>query len=536
MNALPSKRITCILVTACFVVVALLSAMPLKAAELTSSEKNGKQLYLTGTGASGAAIKASLGEGVRRLELPGEAAVCGSCHGKDGAGRPESGVLPSNITWKYLTRSYGHVHARGLEHAAFTKESLKRYIKTGTYPNGRKGDSAMPVYEIPDDDLDDLVAYLKRVGEIRDPGLSDTAIKLGTILPSGGSLGGIGTVIRDVLEAYFRDVNQTGGIYGRRLELVVREIPTAREPALEMVDNWLDEEQPFALVSPFTPRIDFEVQSLLSGNEVPVIAPFTLYAIRTFVLNRYVFYLYPGLGEQVDALVQFAAVQLELSNPRIAVLYPDENSLTKVIDALEKTVRKQGWKEIRREAFPVDGFDAVTTVKALHQAGIDVVISLGVEPELQAFLREADERKWWPHVLATGALSGGALFEAPPGFEKRLYMAYPTLPQDRKPWALRDVSRLLAGNETARSHVQAVVSAYASARVLVEALRRAGKDPGRLRLTGELEKLYEFETGLTPPVTFTSNRRIGARGAYVIGAGSLVEGRLPESVAWVDVK
>ena len=48
-------------------------------------------------------------------------------------------------------------------------------------------------------------------------------------------------------------------------------------------------------------------------------------------------------------------------------------------------------------------------------------------------------------------------------------------------------------------------------------------------LTAELERLYEFETGLTPPITFTSNRRVGARGAYVIDPGSLEDGRLPES-------
>ena len=53
--------------------------------------------------------------------------------------------------------------------------------------------------------------------------------------------------------------------------------------------------------------------------------------------------------------------------------------------------------------------------------------------------------------------------------------------------------------------------------------------------TAELETFYQFETGLTPPLTFTANRRVGARGAYILGPGSLEEGRLRESVAWVEV-
>ena len=130
---------------------------------------------------------------------------------------------------------------------------------------------------------------------------------------------------------------------------------------------------------------------------------------------------------------------------------------------------------------------------------------------------------------------GGAIFDAPQAFEKRLYLAYPTLPQDRKNWALGNVSRLLAGNERAGSHIQAVISAYSSATVLVEAMRRAGRNLGRRRLTAELEAFYQFDTGLTPPITYTANRRIGAKGAYVFGSESLVDGRLPESVPWVDL-
>ena len=71
--------------------------------------------------------------------------------------------------------------------------------------------------------------------------------------------------------------------------------------------------------------------------------------------------------------------------------------------------------------------------------------------------------------------------------------------------------------------------------MLSEALRRAGRDLGRRELTAKLEVFYQFETGLTPPLTFTANRRVGARGAYILGAESLAEGRLPEEVAWVEV-
>jgi len=512
--------------------LAVLSSPAAGASELTSAQQRGKEIYFSGSSPSGDPITAYFGKD--GLELPGRAATCGNCHGHDGKGRPESGVLPSNITWSHLARSYGHLHPDGLDHPPFDEDSLRHFLRTGIYPGGQRGDPSMPLYRISDRDRDDLLAYMKLVGTILDPGLSGAVIRIGTLVPSKGPLGEIGRVLREVLQAYFDDVNAAGGIYGRRLELVVHDMPIAEESAPARLTAWLVEQEPFALVSPFTPRMDFEAQSIISSQGIPVIGPFTLYSIRSFSQNRHVFYLYPGLAEQLEALLQFAEERLELSNPRVAVLHPDEKVLTDVIGAVEQAGAKRGWPALRREPYSAAAFDAASSVETLRDAGIDVVICLGVEHELRSFLAAAAQRDWRPWVLAAGVLSGGTLSDVPRGFEERIYLAYPTLPQDRKPWALREIARLRVGGELERSHAQAVISAYSSAAVLVEALRRAGRDLGRRELTAELESFYQFETGLTPPITFTANRRIGARGAYILGPESLEQGRLPESVTWVE--
>lgn len=500
---------------------------------LSPAEERGREIYLTGESPAGRPITAWLGDD--RLELPGTAAVCGSCHGHDGSGRPESGVLPSNITWTFLTRSYGHRHESGLEHPPFDEASLARYLRTGLYPNGERGDPFMPVYEMADEDLADLIAYLKRVGEVLDPGVTEDAVRIGTLIPAGGPLGEIGSVIRDVLAAHFADVNAKGGVFGRRLELVVREIP-AEEGGPEWVAAWLEEARPFALVSPFTPRLDRDLEALVAAPGVPLIGPFTLYSAQSFALDRQVYYVYPGLGEQLAALVHFTADELGLEQPRLAVVYPRDTPPEEAIETLEEAVSRRGWPPLLRETFPAGGLDAAAMVARLRDAGADGIVSLVVEPELRSLLAAAEATGWAPHVLAPGVLSGGVLFEVSPSFRQRLYVAYPTLPQDRQAWALARVAKLLGDHPRARSHLQAVVSAFAASEVLVEGLRRAGRSLSRRELTAALEKLYRFETGLTPPVTFTANRRVGARGAYILAPDSLVDGRLPAAVEWVEAE
>jgi hypothetical protein len=50
----------------------------------------------------------------------------------------------------------------------------------------------------------------------------------------------------------------------------------------------------------------------------------------------------------------------------------------------------------------------------------------------------------------------------------------------------------------------------------VEGLKRTGGELSREKFIGSLEKLYEFQTGLTPRLTYGPNRRIGALGSHIV--------------------
>jgi ABC-type branched-subunit amino acid transport system substrate-binding protein len=504
--------------------------------DLSEAERRGKQIYLEGTSPSDRPIKVAMGE--QRLPLPARAATCGGCHGHDGTGRPESGIIPYNVTWKYLTKSYGHVHDSGLEHGPFTPVSLKHYMRTGVYPGGEIGDPSMPVYDMSDEDLDDLVAYLKRLGDDVDPGIGPTTVTIGTVLPPAGSFGELAAAIRQLLEAYIADVNRQGGIYGRRLELVVHELDHDPEIMDGVLRTWLAAQQPFALVSPFTPDLEAVVSDAAAAEEILLIGPWTLYPVDTFSENRHVFYLYSGLAEPVAALVRYSGERIGLAEPAVAALVAETTS-GELVEAVQRACRGAGWRTLPVEPYPVGGFDAAAAVERLRAAGTEVVVSLAIDRELRSFLESAAAAGWTPYVLAPGVLAGDLVVAAPAPFSERLMLAYPTLPSDRTSWGASGLSRLLADVEAGPSHLQAMISARSAATVLTEAMRRAGRDLGRRELTAALERFYRFETGLTPPITYTNNRRIGATGAYVVAFRNERPddgGELFRSAPWIDLK
>src|SRR5918998_570987 len=140
------------------------------ASALTVEERRGKQIYLRGESASGKEIMAYLGEA--SLEVPGSTMTCAGCHGFDGQGKPEGGVTPSNITWSALTKAYGVTHASGRKHPPYTERAVELALTRGLDPAGNRLLNVMPSYQMSREDMSDLIAYLKRLGTDRRPGLT----------------------------------------------------------------------------------------------------------------------------------------------------------------------------------------------------------------------------------------------------------------------------------------------------------------------------------------------------------------------------
>src|SRR3954462_11254733 len=88
----------------------LLAALPLHAG-LTPQELRGRQIYRTGQSPKGPPIAALVG--TEDLELPATSLRCMSCHGRDGRGKQEGGVSPSNLQWASLTKPYSVPNASG---------------------------------------------------------------------------------------------------------------------------------------------------------------------------------------------------------------------------------------------------------------------------------------------------------------------------------------------------------------------------------------------------------------------------------------
>jgi ABC-type branched-subunit amino acid transport system substrate-binding protein len=479
--------------------------------ELTPEEKRGKAFYLRGESATGQEITAIMND----IDVPASTLTCAGCHGARAEGKKEGGVTAGNLTWSHLTKPYGHEHDGGRKHSAFSEASFTRAMTAGFDPAGNKLAVAMPIYRMPQQDMADLIAYLKRIETDSDPGISENNIVIGTLLPEKSALTGLAQSMGDVLQAYFAEINNRGGIYNRKIEL--RVMHGDAHSTVGNLKHLIDDDHVFAIVSGLTAGAEEGVAALTQEKEVPFIGPSALLPQRGSPLNRYIFYLLPGLKEQARALVNFSTRKIDVTKSHVAIVAPDAEFNRSIASTIEEQTKKLRWSSVTTTYYPRDGFNAAQSVSEMSRKGIDTIFFLGSGPEGAAILNEAEATGWTPAVYMLGSLVGRNISDAVTvKMKDRVFLAFPTVPADVSAAGASEYSTLLQRNKLQSSHAAAQASAMAAAQILVHALERCGKDLSRERLVTTLEGLYEYDTGLMPKLTFGPNRRIGALGAYVV--------------------
>jgi ABC-type branched-subunit amino acid transport system substrate-binding protein len=493
--------------------LALCLASPPGVAALDEAASRGKQIYLQGTSPGGGAIEAVVGD--EAVTLPASAVPCASCHGPDGQGRPEGGVLPPDIRWSQLTKVYGHVHENGRRHPAFDEASVARLLRTGRDPADNALDRAMPLYRMSETDMDDLVAYLKQLESDRDPGIESERVQVGSLLPLRGPLGRLGQAMAQVMHAYFQDVNAEGGVYGRRIDLLTVPFGDSSESTLETLQAALRREGIFALVGAYTVGLDQELLELLRTEGVPLVAPFTLDP-GDGLADASAFYLYPGFDEQVRVLADQALGDAAEEPARVVIVGPEGGRVDRMIAAVRDQLRGRVPSEPPTIRYGPGGLDADAVAAQIADGDASALLFLGRQAGLRAVLDALARSGSGTRIYLLSSFVSGEVLEAPPEFNHRIFIAYPTLTSDVSEEGKSAYRALAERHALPRDHLQAQMTAYAAAKLLVEGVRRAGRDLDRVGLVEGLEALYEYDTGVTPRLTYGPNRRIGARGAHVV--------------------
>ncbi len=424
-------------------------------------------IYLRGQTGSERVISARIGDGP---ELPATTLACIQCHGAEGRGRTEGGVTPSDIRWENLARASGPNEVSGRQRPAYTDALLARAITMGWDSSGQSLVTAMPRYKFAPADLSALIAYMKSIGNEPAPGVSESAIRIGIVLPQESTAGEQRERIVRTVADHIRRVNDTGGIFRRCVELTVIE------------DTRGLGEKVFAVLGGFTPVADPRLADI-EAEQVPIVRVFAEPETSGRSECRESFSLMPGHADQVRSLARFSIERKLGVYAGLAGFHGHGKVDFALAGEAARELRASGARSAVSGTLP-------------REQGITTLLLTGADdPGTLEEIAAMTGRQTEPITVLAPEAIGSRLIAMPHGsFSGTLFVA-------------------TAVPSWLGSSAPPVLAAFM---LLIEGLKRAGRDLDREAFVSALEMISLDGSRNAVPIAFGPGRRIGIQGTCIV--------------------
>jgi hypothetical protein len=130
---------------------------------LTPAESRGKIIYTTSQSPTGRPVFYRLLSAGTNV-FPAKGVFCAGCHGLDGKGGRKGDAVAPDITYGGLSRQSTASASSTRQRAPYTDALLARAIIQGLDSSGEQLSPLMPRWMLSESELQDLLSYLKRLG------------------------------------------------------------------------------------------------------------------------------------------------------------------------------------------------------------------------------------------------------------------------------------------------------------------------------------------------------------------------------------
>jgi branched-chain amino acid transport system substrate-binding protein len=347
-------------------------------------------------------------------------------------------------------------------------------------------------------------------------GVTNDTIKIGIFGPLTGPAGLYRKGVYGAA-AIYKNINDKGGINGRKFELIIEDDACDPNKGIAAVKKLISQDEVFLLHGGMCSGVVLAVKPQIAAK--PTLPFLILGAGSTHISTPVVPNLFhPVLTSQVisDQMVEFA-----LSKPgakRIAIVRHTDEWGTSYFEPAIAALKARGLDPVHVANFERGSTDATAQVLAIKNAEPDAVLAFLYPTEIAIYLREAYKYRLRTTTLATHAVSIDDADKQVgiPAALNDLYVAYPLAGPITGP-ELSIYLGLLKKYYPSESVDTLAMFPMAGAIVVVEALKRLGPNVSRERFIAELNKLNNFDSGvLSGRITFSPNDHAGIKEVKMI--------------------
>ena len=319
-------------------------------------------------------------------------------------------------------------------------------------------------------------------------------IVVGQSAPFSGPSSRTAKEFRDGALAWFSEVNRRGGIHGRRVRLV--SLDDRYDPKLTVANTrqLIDQERAIALFGFFGTANSEAVLPLVEKVGIPLVAPRTGARSLREPIRAMVFNLRASYQAEIDVIVDQLVRD---GRHKVAVVRIQDAFGEDGLRATKAALGRHGLKPVAVAGVTRNTRKTLETARQIHAAHPSAVLIISTFTTSAALTRDLQSLGSEAQLMNLSPVDVEGLQDALPGGQANgigVSQVVP-FPWSRQVPVVRDYQRLLRQQQRSAHYSFTSMEGFLAARLLTEALERAGANPGRTTLKAAFESMGQLDLG-----------------------------------------
>jgi len=334
-------------------------------------------------------------------------------------------------------------------------------------------------------------------------GITSDSVKVGIITDTTGVVADYGRHLLMGVSDYLKYINEKGGIHGRKINLIHEDDQYKIPLAIASFEKLVTKDEVLAILHCGGTPQTMALLPKIEKEKVPVIPPGMLVPMYT-PYKRYVFSYGSTYSNQMEVLIDYVINDLKVKAPKTAIVYWPVEWAKEGLRASKDRLKAYGVDPVGEIELPMGAVDASSQVLSMKRAGAEYVIIFTLAPGIINFIKTAEKFDYFPTYLTFTWCADDSILKAV-GKAAKIYYAGSMFGvwNDDSPGGkeLREIAQKYGSSPKLPT---LYIQGYTTAAILVEGLRRAGKNVTVEKFVDALETLKDFDCGgMLSPMTYT---------------------------------
>ena len=350
------------------------------------------------------------------------------------------------------------------------------------------------------------------------PGVTGDTILIGSSLPLTGHASYLGKQTLLGAQAYLNAVNEAGGVHGRRIKALALDDGYDPPRCVANTQQLIVEDRVFCLFSYVGTPTTVKIIPLLEEAKVPLVGSFTGADALRSPFRRYIVNIRASYYQETSAAVEHMVLDLGLD--KVAILYQYDAYGFDGLRGTEMALRSHGLAPVARGSYIRGTMEVEEGLGRILEASPNAIVMIGTYGPCAKAAKLARARGYKGLFYAVSFVGADEIARIlGPDDDTPLLMSQVVPPPDLPEsgallTGVMDYARLLAKYFPEERPNSVGLEGFVNAKVLVEGLRRAGRDLTRERFLDALESINNFSLGIASPVSFDKHRHQGLERVY----------------------